>query len=252
MRTYNLGYPRIGSQRELKKACESFWEGSITIDQLLLIRKQIRKENWKLQKDAGIDLIPVNVFSFYDRVLDTNLMLGNIPSRFLPLVQEKKISFPSLYFAMARGYQKEGMNIAALEKSNWFDTNRHYLVPEFYRKQKFSFLSTDIINEFLEAKQQGINAKPVILGPVSYLLSGKEKESGFRSISLLESLLPVYKEVFDSLHNIGATYIQLDEPFLLLDLEEEVTQAFVRAYKYLADECPGIKILLVFNSINNL
>ncbi|MDR0658218.1 MAG: 5-methyltetrahydropteroyltriglutamate--homocysteine S-methyltransferase [Mediterranea sp.] len=244
MRTQNLGYPRIGSRRELKKACERFWAGDSSIEELLLAGKQIRKENWKIQQDAGIDLIPCNDFSFYDHVLDTNLMVGNIPPRFLPLVQKKKKSFPSLYFAMARGYQKDSSDITALEMTKWFDTNYHYLVPEFYRNQTFSFVSTDIVNGFLEAKAQGINAKPVILGPVSYLLLGKEKESGFHRLELLDGLLPVYAGILNHLQCIGATYIQLDEPCLVLDLNEKERQAYMKAYRYLAENCRGFKLLL--------
>ena len=206
MRTQNLGYPRIGSRRELKKACERFWAGDSSIEELLLVGKQIRRENWKIQQDAGIDLLPCNDFSFYDHVLDTNLMVGNIPPRFLPLVQKKKKSFPSLYFAMARGYQKGSSDITALEMTKWFDTNYHYLVPEFYLNQTFSFVSTDIVNGFLEAKAQGINAKPVMLGPVSYLLLGKEKESGFHRLELLDGLLPIYAGILNHLQRIGATY----------------------------------------------
>jgi 5-methyltetrahydropteroyltriglutamate--homocysteine methyltransferase len=243
MRTHNLGYPRIGSRRELKKACEKYWAGKITMDELLQTGKQIRQENRQLQQDAGIDLIPVNDFSYYDHVLDTSVMLGNIPSRFLPLVQEKRKSFPSLYFAMARGYQKNGMDVTALEMTKWFDTNYHYLVPEFSRNQEFGFVCTDVIGEFLEAVQQGINAKPVLLGPVSYLLSGKEKEAGFNKISLLKKLLPVYKEIMNSLKKAGAVYIQMDEPFLTLDLDENLRQSFLEAYSYLSRECPGINIL---------
>ena len=244
MRTHNLGYPRIGSRRELKKACENYWAGKISIDELLQVGKQIRHENWKLQQDAGIDLIPVNDFSYYDQVLDTSLMLGNIPPRFLPLVQEKKKSFPSLYFAMARGYQKDGMDITALEMTKWFDSNYHYLVPEFRKRQTFGFVGTDVVGEFVEARQVGINAKPVILGPVSYLLLGKEKEDGFHRIDLLDALLPAYKEVLDSLQKIGASHIQIDEPCLVLDLDEPARQAFSKAYRYFARECTGIKILL--------
>ncbi|MDR1183136.1 MAG: 5-methyltetrahydropteroyltriglutamate--homocysteine S-methyltransferase [Bacteroidales bacterium] len=244
MRTHNLGYPRIGSQRELKKACENYWAGNISLDELLQTGKQIRQENWKLQQKAGIDLIPTNDFSYYDHVLDTSLMVGNIPPRFIPLVQEQKKSFHTLYFAMARGLQKNSMDITALEMTKWFDTNYHYLVPEFHKNQKFSFVATDVINEFLEAKQLGINAKPVILGPVSYLLLGKEKEQGFHRLDLLMLLLPVYKEILNRFQQVGATYIQMDEPCLALDLDEQAKQYFREAYQYLSKECPGIKILL--------
>ncbi|MDR3128778.1 MAG: 5-methyltetrahydropteroyltriglutamate--homocysteine S-methyltransferase [Tannerellaceae bacterium] len=244
MRTHNLGYPRIGSRRELKKACENYWAGKISLVELLQAGKRIRLENWKSQQEAGINLIPIHDFSYYDQVLDTNLMLGNIPSRFLPLVQQEKKSFPSLYFAMARGYQKGDLDITALEMTKWFDTNYHYLVPEFYRNQTFSFVCTDVITEFLEAKQLGINAKPVILGPVSYLLLGKEKEQGFHRIDLLKGILPVYKDVLNNIEQAGASYIQMDEPCLVLDLDEPAKQAFREAYHYFAQGCPEVKILL--------
>jgi 5-methyltetrahydropteroyltriglutamate--homocysteine methyltransferase len=244
MRTHNLGYPRIGGRRELKKACENYWAGKITLTDLQQTGKQIRLHNWRLQQAAGIDLIPTNDFSYYDHVLDTSAMLGNIPSRFLPLVQERKKSFPTLYFAMARGYQKDGMDITALEMTKWFDTNYHYLVPEFHRNQGFEFVCTDVIHEFVEARQHGINAKPVLLGPVSYLLLGKEKEAGFDKMSLLKTLLSVYKDVMNSLQKAGASFVQLDEPCLTLDLDEPAKQAFRETYAYLSNECPGISIML--------
>jgi 5-methyltetrahydropteroyltriglutamate--homocysteine methyltransferase len=244
MRTHNLGYPRIGSQRELKKACESYWAGKIALDELLQTGKQIRMENWKLQQAAGIGLIPTGDFSCYDHVLDTSLMLGNIPSRFLPLVQEEKKSTLLLYFAMARGYQKGAVDITALEMTKWLDTNYHYLVPEFCKSQAFNFAHAGVVNEFAEARQQGINAKPVIVGPVSYLLLGKEKEPGFNKLDLLNALLPVYADVLNTLQKAGATYVQFDEPCLTLDLDEPAKQAFREAYHYFARECRGIKILL--------
>ncbi|MDR3118464.1 MAG: 5-methyltetrahydropteroyltriglutamate--homocysteine S-methyltransferase [Mediterranea sp.] len=243
MRTHNLGYPRMGSRRELKKACEKYWAGKMSLDELLQAGKQIRRENWELQQKAGIDLIPVNDFSYYDHVLDANLMVGNIPPRFLPLVEERK-PFHSLYFAMARGLQEKSMDITALEMTKWFDTNYHYLVPEFRKNQNFSFACADVIHGFLEAKQLGINAKPVILGPVSYLLLGKEKEQGFHRIDLLKPLLKVYEEVLNQLQQLGATYVQLDEPCLVLDCDEPVKQSFRFAYRHLNEACPGINILL--------
>ena len=246
MRTHNLGYPRIGSRRELKKACEKFWAGNSSIEELLSTGKQIRRENWKIQQDAGIDLIPCNDFSFYDHVLDANLMAGNIPPRFLPLVQANVGAGHALplLFAMARGYQKGSTDITALEMTKWFDINYHYLVPEFYRNQTFSFVSTDVVNEFLEAKAQGVHAKPVMLGPVGYLLLGKEKEAGFHRLELLGELLPVYAEIINHLQRLGAEYIQLDEPCLILDLNERERQAYREAYQYLAENCRSIKLLL--------
>jgi 5-methyltetrahydropteroyltriglutamate--homocysteine methyltransferase len=244
MRTHNLGYPRIGGQRELKKACESYWAGKVTPEELLETGKYIRQENLKLQQEAGIDLIPVHDFSYYDQMLDTSLMLSNIPPRFLPLMQQEGKPFPTLYFAMARGYQKGEVDITALEMTKWFDTNYHYLVPEFYKNQRFGFLCTDVVDEFVEAKQLGVNAKPVIVGPVSYLLLGKEKEAGFSRMDLLKDILPVYKTVLERLRQAGAAYIQLDEPCLVFDLGEPARQAFREAYHYFRRECPEIKILL--------
>ena len=244
MRTHNLGYPRIGSQRELKKSCEKYWAGNITIDELLNTGRSVRRENWALQQNVGIDLIPVNDFSFYDHVLDTSLMVGNIPPRFNPLVQKGKSLFPDLYFAMARGYQNDSIDITALEMTKWFDTNYHYIVPEFYKNQQFNFASTAIVDAFVESRQQNINAKPVILGPVSYLLLGKEKEKGFQRINLLDALLPVYKNVLDRLCEVGATHIQIDEPYLVMDLYDGEKKAFTKAYQYFSSACPGINILL--------
>src|SRR5580704_3386741 len=175
MQTHNLGYPRIGSQRELKKASEQYWSGKLPADQLANVGKTIRQHNWQLQKDAGIDLIPVGDFSFYDQVLDTSLMVGAIPERYHTLMEQKQLPDIDLLFAMARGYQKDGYDITAMEMTKWFDTNYHYIVPEFTANQKFTPFSNKTVNEFIEAKEAGFNAKPVLLGPVSYLLLGKEK-----------------------------------------------------------------------------
>ena len=131
MQTQNLGYPRIGSQRELKKASELYWQGKSTVQQLLQTGKTLRLQNWQLQKEAGIDLIPCNDFSFYDRVLDTSLMVGAIPGRYHALMESKQLADIDLLFSMARGYQKDGFDITAMEMTKWFDTNYHYIVPEF-------------------------------------------------------------------------------------------------------------------------
>lgn len=181
MQTHNLGYPRIGSQRELKKASELYWSGKLTVQQLLQTGKTIRQQNWQLQKDAGIDLIPCNDFSFYDQVLDISLMVGAIPERHHILMQDKQLPEIDLLFAMARGYQKDGYDVTAMEMTKWFDTNYHYIVPEFTANQKFTLYSTKVISEFIEAKQSGFNAKPVLLGPVSYLSIRKGKRRRFSS-----------------------------------------------------------------------
>src|SRR5713226_4870802 len=163
MLTHNLGYPRIGARRELKKACEDYWSGKIGLEQLLQTGKQLRNENWLIQKNAGIDLIPCNDFSFYDHVLDMSLVVGAIPERFNPLVQGGRNTEMELYFAMARGCQKQGLDVIAMEMTKWFDTNYHYLVPELHKWQTFKLTSRKIVEEFREARSLGVHAKPVLL-----------------------------------------------------------------------------------------
>ncbi|MEL4308046.1 5-methyltetrahydropteroyltriglutamate--homocysteine S-methyltransferase [Joostella sp. CR20] len=243
MTTHILGYPRIGAKRELKKACEQYWSGQIGIDDLLAVGAQIRKENWQLQKEAGIDLIPTNDFSFYDQVLDMSLTIGAIPKRFEEVANATTNPL-DLYFAMARGYQKNGLDITAMEMTKWFDTNYHYLVPEFYKNQKFKLSHTKFLDEFKEAKAQGVNAKPVFIGPVSYLLLGKAKETGFEKLDLIDDLLSVYIDIFTELEKQGATWIQIDEPFLVMDLSEKERQIFERVYQTLADKFPALKFIL--------
>lgn len=253
MQTLNLGYPRIGSRRELKKAEESFWAGKIQLEELLQVGKTIRTQNWKYQKEKGIDLIPTNDFSFYDQMLDTSLMVGCIPERFQALADKEKEPFPTLYFALARGYQKEGTDVTAMEMTKWFDTNYHYLVPEFHKDEPFHFFYTQIIDSFKEARAEGINAKPVLIGPVTYLILGKERGDGFDRLALLPRLLPVYKEVLDRLKKEGAEYIQIDEPCLVLDLSAEEVAAYKEAYAYFAKECPEQKLILTtyFGGLGN-
>ncbi|SEH99733.1 methionine synthase (B12-independent) [Paenimyroides aquimaris] len=243
MQTHILGYPRIGSNRELKKACEQYWSGKITLQQLQTVSKNITTQNWKLQKEAGIDLVPCNDFSFYDQVLDMSLVVGAIPKRYHE-VAVKSNSEMDLYFAMARGYQKDGLDITAMEMTKWFDTNYHYIVPEFYKNQEFKLFSNKIINEFEGAKQAGVKAKPVIIGLVSYLLLGKEKEEGFDKLDLAKNLLPVYIEILKDLEARGAEWIQFDEPFLVLDLNEKAKETFQFVYKELRKQFPHLKILV--------
>lgn len=242
MLTNNLGYPRIGSNRELKKACESYWAGKISADELLETGKTIRKQNWQLQADSGIDLIPSNDFSFYDQVLDLSLTVGAIPERYHQL--EKTNTTIDLYFAMARGAQKDGQDVVAMEMTKWFDTNYHYIVPEFTKKQDFVLFSEKIINEFKEANDLGIKTKPVLIGPVSYLLLGKEKEEGFHRIDLIEKLLPVYFEILEKLEAQNVEWIQFDEPFLALNLSNKERNTITHVYNEINKRFPNIKIIL--------
>jgi 5-methyltetrahydropteroyltriglutamate--homocysteine methyltransferase len=245
MIAHNLGYPRIGNNRELKKASEQYWSGAITQQKLQDTAKAIRNNNWLTQKEAGLDLIPCNDFSFYDQVLDMSFMFGLIPDRFSPLLQKKDFTELDIYFAMARGYQKDCFDITAMEMTKWFDTNYHYIVPEFKKDQKFSAISDKAVREYNEAKVLlGKAAKPVLLGPVSYLLAGKEKESGFNRIELLDQLLPVYFELVKALEVNGAEWIQLDEPFLVMDLSAQERKAYETTYTALSNLFPSLKFIV--------
>ena len=239
IRTNILGYPRIGVNRELKKAEEAYWAGKITKQELLDAAAQIRKENWQLQKEAGIDLIPSNDFSFYDQTLDLSLSVGAIPERYNAL----KDDLLELYFAMAHGYQKNGIDVTAMEMTKWFDTNYHYIVPEFTRDQQFSLTYNKAAREFEQALQLGIKTKPVLVGPVTYLLLGKEKEAGFNRIGLIDRLLPVYIQILKELESLGAEYVQIDEPSLCTDLSQEAKDAYRKAFDAIR-KATRLKIIL--------
>jgi 5-methyltetrahydropteroyltriglutamate--homocysteine methyltransferase len=250
--THNLGLPRIGAKRELKKALESFWAGQITEEQLQGVAGKIREQNWKMQQAAGIDLIPSNDFSFYDHVLDTSVLVGAVPERFGHRSGPVKTE---TYFAMARG--KTGANDekscdccagehsgVALEMTKWFDTNYHYLVPEFKSRQEFYLASSKPLDEWLQAKALGIETVPVLLGPVSFLLLGKGKEESFEPLSLLASLLPVYEDILQKVAGLGVKRIQFDEPLLATDLTAEQQTAFALAYRRLRQAASSVQIIL--------
>jgi 5-methyltetrahydropteroyltriglutamate--homocysteine methyltransferase len=242
----NLGYPRVGNHRQLKKACEQYWAGTIGRDELFLAGKRIREDNWRIQQEASIDLIPCNDFSYYDQVLDMSLLLGAIPERYVPVLTDvQRNTEIDLCFAMARGYQRDGLDIRAMEMTKWFDTNYHYIVPEFSAGQSFQIFSEKIFQEFDQGKVfLGTAPKPVIIGPVSYLLLGKEKGSGFHRITLLKNLLPVYIQVINRLADAGARWIQMDEPMLVMDLSEAEREAIRTVYTEISKKCRGVKILL--------
>lgn len=231
--------PRIGAQRELKKACEAFWAGKIGKEELLETGKAIRKDNWERQKAAGIDLIPSNDFSLYDQVLDMSLTLGAIPARYDGLKDDPL----KLYFAMARGYQEGGEDVIAMEMTKWFDTNYHYIVPEFTKDMSFSLFSHKAVDEFKEALALGIKTKPVIIGPISYLRLGKAKEEGFCKRELMAALLPVYVELLQELEAAGAEYVQIDEPYLALDLCDHLKVLTEAVYDVLK-EATGLKLIV--------
>ena len=251
MKTTILGHPRIGEKRELKKAIESYWKENIDETTLLKIASDIKKKNWLHQKEIGIDIIPSNDFSLYDQVLDMSLTLNCIPKRFREL--KNKVSFVDLYFAMARGFQKDNFDIVALEMTKWFDTNYHYLVPEFEKEQKFELNSCKIISEYREALKEGIKTKPVLIGPLTYLLIGKEKESGFHRLDLIDRLLPVYIELITELQNEGVTYIQFDEPYLSLNLSYKERECYLETYTILRAKFPKLTFVLAnyFGDLND-
>lgn len=243
MLTQNLGYPRIGAHRELKKACENYWAGRISENELKDAGRNERRKNWQLQQEALIDLVPCNDFSFYDHVIDLSFIVGAIPDRFKPL--ENLLSDIDLYFAMCRGYQKGKYDVTAMEMTKWFDTNYHYIVPEFTKNQEFQLRQKKVIEEFVEAKSFGIeNPKPVLIGPISYLLLGKEKGSGFERIDLIGKLLPVYYEIFEELEKAGCSHIQLDEPFLVTDLKAKIKLIYQQVYREIKATYPDLKIIL--------
>ena len=239
IRTNILGYPRVGAGRELKKAEEAYWAGKTTKDELLAVAAQIRKSNWQLQKEAGIDLIPSNDFSLYDQTLDLTLSLGAIPERYNTLKDDRL----ELYFAMAHGYQKDGIDVTAMEMTKWFDTNYHYIVPEFTHDQQFTLTYNKAAADFSEALALGIKTKPVLIGPVTYLLLGKEKESGFNRIELLDRLLPAYIDILKQLEQLGAEYVQIDEPFLNTDITDDIKDAYRKAFARI-NESVKLKVVL--------
>ncbi|NGM62460.1 5-methyltetrahydropteroyltriglutamate--homocysteine S-methyltransferase [Sphingobacterium sp. SGG-5] len=243
--TNNLGYPRVGPFRELKKANEAYWAKKISAEELLQAAKSIRENNWKLQKEHGIGLIPSNDFSFYDQVLDLSLTVGAIPARYNSLLDKIDRQYNlDLYFAMARGFQEGGVDVTAMEMTKWFDTNYHYIVPEFTKDQAFKLTSEKFLNEFNEAKALGIDTKPVLIGPITYLLLGKEKEAGFDRIDLIDRLLPVYEEILGKLAATGAQYVQIDEPFLALDIDAKVKALYATVFEKLNTAAKGIKLVV--------
>lgn len=252
--TNNLGYPRVGAFRELKKANEAYWAKKISAEELLQAGLKIREGNWKIQKEAGIDLIPSNDFSFYDQVLDLSLTVGAIPARYNSLLDKIDRQYNlDLYFAMARGFQEEGVDVTAMEMTKWFDTNYHYLVPEFTKDQTFKLTSEKFLNEYNEAKSLGFETKPVLIGPITYLLLGKEKEAGFNRIDLIDRLLPVYEEILTKLAEAGAQYVQIDEPFLALDIDDATRALYGNVFEKLATAAKGIKLIVAtyFEALND-
>lgn len=238
----NLGFPRLGANRELKRAIESYWAGKIDRDSLLRTGAIIRRDNWLVQQKAGITHVPSNDFSFYDQVLDTTAMLGAIPERFGH--EGGPVSLDT-YFAMARGTvgDDETPSVPAMDMTKWFDTNYHYIVPELEAGMRFKLSSTKVIDEFVEAREMGILTRPVLLGPVTFLMLCKTKEPKLDPLSMLESILPVYEIVLKQLAAEGAEWIQVDEPMLGMDLDDRERSAFGLAFARLSSASSSLKLL---------
>jgi len=242
VRTTTLGYPRIGRNRELKQACEAYWKGKIGIEDLHRTGTELRHTHWQVQRDAGIDLIPVNDFSFYDQVLDAIALIGAVPERYR---WEGGLVDPDTYFAMARGVQRAGLDATAMEMTKWFDTNYHYIVPEWYPGQRFQIASTKLFDEFAEAQAQNLLAKPVLIGPFSLALLGKSHNKELDvSGETLAGLTAVYGEILARLAAMGASWIQLDEPCLVQDRTPIELAAFRQTYERLAAQKGQAKLLI--------
>lgn len=240
--THNLGFPRIGAQRELKRALESYWKGQSNTDQLQATAHTIRTHNWLLQQKTSIDLIPVGDFSLYDHVLDMTALLGAIPRRFEHISNQNPLD---LYFAMARGTAEQ----PAMEMTKWFNTNYHYIVPEFEHDTQFRLTSERLFQEIKEAKKLGINAKAVLVGPLSYLYLGKEVTPDLQRLDLLPRLLPVYREILQKIAELSVEWVQIDEPILALDLEPAWQDGFATAYQALSNTNCKLLLTTYFGSV---
>ncbi|WP_284337290.1 5-methyltetrahydropteroyltriglutamate--homocysteine S-methyltransferase [Comamonas sp. NoAH] len=231
---HNLGFPRIGAQRELKFALEAYWKGESSRDRLKALGSELRARHWKQQ--AALDLVPVGDFAFYDQVLDMSFTLGNLPDR----VQDLHGDALDNYFRVARGRSAQnaehaaccGGGVAAGEMTKWFDTNYHYIVPEFKAQTQFKLDATRLLGQLDEAKAQNVKAKPVIVGPITYLAIGKAKD-GSNKLELLPRLLQVYAELLESLAGQGVEWVQIDEPLLVTELDADWQHAYNVAYHQL-------------------
>ena len=222
------GYPRQGARRELKKTTEAYWSQRIGAGELLDRTRTLRRQRWTELAEAGIDELPSNDFSLYDHVLDTVQVVGAVPARHAGI--EDRLD---RYFAMARGTA----DAEPLEMTKWFDTNYHYLVPELSPRTRFALDAEKPLGEFAEALELGHRTRPVILGPVSFLLLSKPDRSApadFRPLDLLDAVLPVYRELLQQLHQAGAAWVQFDEPCLVTDQPDAVLAEVDRAYRALS------------------
>jgi len=237
--THNLGFPRIGVRRELKQALERYWRGETDLEALEQTGRELRVRHWRQQAETGLDYLPVGDFSYYDQVLDMSALLGAVPPRFQ--WQGDGVDMDT-YFRMARGRAPSGEPATACEMTKWFDSNYHYLVPELHHGQKFRLASGKLFDEVQEAQALGHRAKPIIIGPLTWLWLAKGKDEGLDKLALLDALLPVYGEILKRLKSLNVEWVQIDEPILALDLPQAWRNAFESVYNRL--QISGIKRLL--------
>ena len=243
MTTLHLaGFPRIGAKRELKFLLENYWQGQIDEQALQQGARELRQRHWLLQKGAGITLSPLGDFSLYDHVLDAQILVGAIPPRFG--FDAATIS-PEQYFQLARGNQQQ----PALEMTKWFDTNYHYLVPEWHADTRFAANPAVLLSQLAEARALGIRTKPVLIGPVSLLWLGKCKGGEFDRLQLLPALLACYEQILQQLSAAGVSWVQLDEPILALDLPADWLQAIATAYQQLGSTPLNLLLATYFGSV---
>ncbi|RYF60218.1 MAG: 5-methyltetrahydropteroyltriglutamate--homocysteine S-methyltransferase, partial [Comamonadaceae bacterium] len=259
---HTLGFPRMGAQRELKFALEKHWRGETDRAALEATAAELRASHWQAQRDAGLDFVTVGDFAFYDHVAHHIQLLGCEPARFDFRGDEPELN---RYFTMARGVAQEaahrcdagcahepadlGQGHHALEMTKWFDTNYHYLVPEFTSATRFGLNSVRLFDEVAQAQSLGHPVKVALLGPLSFLYLGKEKEAGFDRFSLLDALLPVYEQVLARLKQQGVEWVQIDEPILGLDLPQAWREAYERSYWQLARSAPKLLLATYFSPL---
>ena len=216
----NLGFPRLGANREWKKASERYWVGGLRLNELIQTADQLTQQHWQLQKDVGISIIPTNDFSFYDHVLDTSVLVGAIPKRY-GFRFDREVDVDT-YFAMARGRQDQVVDVTPGEMTKWFDTNYHYIVPEFTPDISFQLSSQHPFRAVERARQSGVKtARPVLVGPATYMLLGKIVRDGFQLVDLVDNLTEVFAETLKRFKDLGVEWVQIDEPALVTDLSEE-------------------------------
>lgn len=251
-KTANLGFPRLGINREWKRATEKYWAGKIDLAELTRTADDLTSRHWQLQAESGIQIIPCNDFAFYDHMLDTAVMVGAVPPRYgFALDGEVDVD---TYFSMARGRQDAMMDVVAMEMTKWFDTNYHYIVPEFYHGMRFRLSSQHPFRSVERARSAGVaQPRPVLVGPATFLLLGKVVGNGFCHLDLVEELTEVYAQVLTRLHEMSIPWVQIDEPSLVTDLDEKGREIFHRAYERLSSLSNRPRILLAtyFGNLGN-